>query len=75
MIKPTDRSRELRIIADSGTYYRSTSIELRGTESDALHSFTWRGFPEGEYTVVGHLIDDSGNEELSVQAALKVIGR
>ena len=33
------------------------------------------GFPEGEYTVVGHLIDDSGNEELSVQAALKVIGR
>ncbi|MCY4506768.1 MAG: hypothetical protein OXG35_07375, partial [Acidobacteria bacterium] len=26
-IRPTERSRELRIFADSGSYYRSTSIE------------------------------------------------
>ena len=74
-IRPTEHSRELRIFADSGSYYRSTSIELRGIDSQPLHTFIWRGFPVGDYEVVGLLLDDHGQEEVVVQAAMRVIGR
>ena len=74
-IQPTEHSRELRIFADSGSYYRSTSIGLRGIESEPLHSFVWRGFPVGDYEVVGVLLDDRGQEEVVVHAAMRVIVR
>lgn len=74
-IRPTEHSRELRIFADSGSYYRSTSIGLRGIDSEPLHSFVWRGFPVGNYEVVGVLLDDRGQEEVVVQAAMRVIVR
>ncbi len=74
-IRPTERSRELRVVADSGSYYRSTTIGLRGIDSEPLHSFTWRGFPVGDYEVVGVLLDDRGDEEVVVQAAMRVVVR
>lgn len=74
-IRPTEHSRELRVFADSGSYYRSTSIGLRGSDSEPLHSFTWRGFPVGDYEVVGVLLDDRGREEVVVQAAMRVVVR
>lgn len=74
-IRPTEHSRELRVFADSGSYCRSTSIGLRGSDSEPLHSFTWRGFPVGDYEVVGVLLDDRGREEVVVQAAMRVVVR
>ena len=74
-IQPTEHSRELRIFADSGSFYRSTTIGLRGIDSEPLHSFIWRGFPAGDYDVVGILLDDRGQEELVVQAAMRVMVR
>ena len=75
LIRPTEHSRELRIFADSGSYYRSTSIGLRGIDSEPLHSFIWRGFPVGDYEVVGVLLDDRGQEEVVVHAAMRVVVR
>ena len=74
-IQPTEHSTELRLVADSGSYYRSTSIGLRGMDSEPLHTFIWRGFPVGDYEIVGLLLDDRGQEEVVVQAAMRVIGR
>ena len=74
-IRPTEHSSELRLVADSGSYYRSTSIGLRGIDSEPLHTFIWRGFPAGDYEVVGVLLDDRGQEEVVVQAAMRVIVR
>lgn len=74
-IQPTEHSTELRVVADSGSYYRSTSIGLRGVDSEPLHSFVWRGFPVGDYEVVGVLLDDLGQEEVVVQAAMRVVIR
>lgn len=74
-IQPTEHSSELRLVADSGSYYRSTSIGLRSIASEPLHTFIWRGFPVGDYEIVGLLLDDHGQEEVVVQAAMRVIGR
>ena len=74
-IRPTEHSRELRIAADSHSYHRSTSIGLRGIDSEPLHNFVWRGFPAGDYEIVGVMLDDRGEEEVVVQAAMRVVVR
>ena len=55
--------------------HRTCPIGLRGIDSEPLHSFIWRGFPAGDYDVVGILLDDRGQEEVVVQAAMRVIVR
>ena len=74
-IVPTLHTKELRVYADSYSHYRSTTIGLDGIESDPVHTFTWRGFPAGDYDVVGMLIDDDGVSEVVVQGALRVVER
>ena len=74
-ISPTIRTYELRVFAESESYYRSTRIGLDGLDSAPVHRFTWRSFPVGEYQVVGMLVDDDGAEEIIVRSALKVVSR
>lgn len=74
-IEPTAQTGELRVVADSGTFYRSTTIGLAGERSQRLHTFAWHGFPVGEYEVVGELITASGRREVVVRGALLVIER
>ena len=73
LIRPTAQTDELRVVADSGTFYRSTTIGLTGADSPRLHTFEWHGFPAGEYDVVGELISASGRREVVVRGALLVI--
>ena len=72
-IRPTAQTDELRVVADSGTFYRSTTIGLTGADSQRTHTFEWHGFPAGEYDVVGELISASGRREVVVRGALLVI--
>ncbi len=74
-IRPTAHTDELRVVADSGTFYRSTTIGLAGEDSQRTHTFEWHGFPAGEYDVVGELISTSGRREVVVRGALLVIDR
>ena len=73
LIRPTAQTDELRVVADSGTFYRSTTIGLAGEDSRRVHTFEWHGFPAGEYDVVGELISSSGRREVVVRGALLVI--
>ena len=49
-IRPTAQTDELRVVADSGTFYRSTTIGLTGADSQRLHTFEWHGFPPASTT-------------------------
>jgi hypothetical protein len=72
-IEPTAQTAALRVVADSGTFYRSTTIGLSGEDSQRTHTFEWHGFPAGEYNVVGELIGAAGHREVVVRGALLVI--
>ena len=74
-IIPTARSQELLVYADSGSRYRSATIGLQGEQSQRVHTFRWRGSPEGDYEVVGVVLDDHGDGEVVVRSALKVVKR
>ena len=72
-IKPTADTEELRITAESGNHYRSSTIWLAGADSQKVHTFEWHGFPAGEYEVLGELIASSGRREVVVRGALLVV--
>ena len=72
-IKPTADTEDLRITAESGNHYRSSTIWLEGAASQKVHTVEWHGFPAGEYEVVGELIASSGRREVVVRGALRVV--
>ena len=74
-ISPTVKTHELRVYAESESYFRSTTIGLNGLDSDPVHHFTWRSFPVGDYQVIGMLVDSDGTEEIIVRSSLRVINR
>ena len=74
-ISPTVKTHELRVYAESESYFRSTTIGLNGLDSDPVHHFTWRSFPVGDYQVIGMLVDSDGAEEIIVRSSLRVINR
>jgi hypothetical protein len=51
LLQPADENRGLEIAIDSGTYYRSSSIELSGAEAPRVHSVQFRSLPSGMYDV------------------------
>ena len=72
-IKPTEHSAALKLIVESHSHCRSATVVLRGVDSEPLHTFLWRGFPPGDYSVIGTLLDAKGNEEVVVQAGMRVL--
>jgi uncharacterized protein (DUF2141 family) len=55
-------NRWLRIEADSGTFYRSSSIQLDGEKAPVVTEFTLNNLPGGEYAVSAVLRDSHGDE-------------
>lgn len=50
-VAPDADNRALEIGADSGSYFRATTIELTGTDDPRAHTVEFRGLPAGEYDV------------------------
>src|ERR1051325_1826626 len=55
---PDDRM--LYVAAESASYYRSSEIQLDGTESIPLNVFEFRGLPPGMYQITGIVVNAHG---------------
>jgi mRNA-degrading endonuclease toxin of MazEF toxin-antitoxin module len=53
-------NRYLEIEADSGTFYRSSAIQLEGDRAPLVTEISLKDLPGGEYTVVAVLRDNMG---------------
>jgi hypothetical protein len=67
-------NRWLRIEADSGAFYRSSSIQLDGDKAPAVMEFKLSNLPGGEYAVSAVLLDSHG-EETTVRRTVIVLSR
>ena len=67
-------NRWLRIEAESGTFYRSSSIQLDGDKAPVVTEFKLSNLPGGEYAVSAVLRDSSG-DEITVQRTVIVLSR
>ena len=73
-VTPDAGNRALEVVADSGDYYRSSRIQLDGTEAPLTIVVEFRGVPGGEYEVRGALIDGAGRARALVRKQVIVIG-
>ncbi|SRR5713226_7531951 len=59
-VTPDANNRGLEVSVDSGEYYRSSWIQLDGTEAPQTIAVEVRSLPGGNYQVRGALVDSSG---------------
>lgn len=69
-IAPDAGNRWLLIEADSGAFYRSSSVQLDGDKAPRVTEFRLKALPGGEYTVTAVLKDAMGHETQVRKTAL-----
>lgn len=67
-------NRVLQIGADSGTFYRSSQIQLDGERAPLITEIHLKNLPSGEYTVVAVLLDEMGRRTTVRQTAVVLAG-
>ena len=69
-VEPNADNRRLRVEADSGSFYRSSEVQLDGDKAPVLTEFRLNSLPSGEYTVRATLIDSMGIETVVRRSAI-----
>jgi hypothetical protein len=72
-VEPDAVNRALEVVAESGEYYRSSSIQLDGSEAPRTILFEFRDVPGGNYDVRGTLISSAGKARAAVRQHVLVI--
>jgi len=73
-VTPNAENRILLVEADSGSFYRSSEIQLEGDKAPTLTEFRLNSLPSGEY-IVSALLTDSKGEETVVRKTVLVLSR
>lgn len=70
---PSADNRWLEVVADSGSFYRSSLMQLDGDRAPQTMSVEFRGIPGGAYEIHGILSDGGGHERAHVCELANVI--
>ncbi|HWI19638.1 MAG TPA: hypothetical protein VNT81_17920 [Vicinamibacterales bacterium] len=63
-------NRWLHVEADSGAFYRSSSVQLDGDKAPTVTEILLKSLPSGEYTVTAKLKNAMGEETIARRTAL-----
>lgn len=63
-VSPDEANRALRITVDSGSFYRSSFVQLEGADASSLTETRLKNLPGGEYDIVVTLVDTAGSREI-----------
>ena len=69
-IEPADEHREIEVIAESETFYRSSAITLDGARAPRRNVFEFSGMPAGDYDIRAVLKGQDGSELAVSEAKL-----
>ena len=61
MVTPSADNRGLRIVADSGDFFRSSYLSLDGADAAPITETSFKNLPGGEYEVSVTLVDAQGH--------------
>jgi hypothetical protein len=65
-------NRALEVVVQSTDFYRSSSIQLEGSEAPRLNVFEFRNLPSGDYDVTSTLVDSHG-QRVSTSQLFRVV--
>jgi len=71
-VAPDGRNRLLTIQAESGTYLRSSAVQLDGHNEAVTQQFWFKGVPDGEYLISGRLEGAEGSVLATACTQLRV---
>jgi hypothetical protein len=60
IVTPDDSNRALQIVADSGSFYRSSMVPLDGANAAMVTETTIKNLPGGDYDVTVTLVEADG---------------
>jgi hypothetical protein len=72
-VEPDAVNRGLDVIVESGEYYRSSRIQLDGSEAPRTVSVVFRDVPGGEYDVRATLLGNTGKARAAVRQHVTVM--
>ena len=73
-VEPNAANRILTIEADSGSFYRSSQVQLEGDRAPLVTQVFLKNLPSGEYTVAAELLDNMGGRTI-VRRTVIVLSR
>src|SRR3954471_16035585 len=73
-VAPDGRNRLLTIQAESGTYLRSSAVQLDGDNETVTQQFWSKALPDGEYLTSGRLEGAAGSVLATASTHLRVGG-
>lgn len=60
-VTPSAQNRALRVVADSGDFFRSSVLTLDGADAAPVTEMSFKNLPGGEYEVTVTLLDAQGH--------------
>jgi hypothetical protein len=66
-------NRAIEVSADSGDFFRSSSIQLEGENAPRTNVFEFRSLPPGTYEVRARLIGDDGRQRALARQSVNII--
>jgi hypothetical protein len=72
-IEPDAANRAMEIIADSGDFYRASTIPVDGDRAPKTSMFQYLGLPPGEYEVTATLLGPDGQSRALARTHANVI--
>jgi len=64
IVTPSVENRGLRVVADSGEFFRSSYLPLDGADAAPINDTSFKNLPGGEYEVSVTLVDSQGHASI-----------
>src|SRR6266404_501571 len=72
-LEPDANNRAMEVIAESGDFYRSSTIQLEGDRAPRTATFQFRSLPPGQYEVTAVVIGTDGQPRALARSHINVI--
>jgi hypothetical protein len=72
-VEPDGDNRAMEVIADSGGFYRSSTIALEGDRAPRTSRFEFRSLPPGEYEITATVIGADGRQRAIAHRQVNVL--
>jgi hypothetical protein len=73
-VEPDPDNREMDVVADSGEFHRSSTVQLDGARAPLTSTFEFRSLPPGDYQVTAMVIGVDRQTRALAHARVKVFG-
>ena len=73
IVEPSAANRTLQLVIDSGSYFRSSSIELEGESAPRVHTVEFKSVPAGTHAVRVAVVDGRGRVLAAVHESIQIL--